>query len=483
MKFQKNLLAAVILAGWCSLGPGLRADEIRLPDIGDAGASAMSSAEEQRVGEAVIRNIRRAGGLIDDLLITDYLNNLGYRLVAASDSSHRDFNFYVINDAAINAFALPGGYIGAHYGLILAFDSEGELAAVMAHEIAHVTQRHHARSYEQQGSGLLTTAAMIAAMLLGGAGDGQLASAALASVSAGSVQQQIDNIRAHEKEADRIGIALLAGAEFDPYAMASSFSKMARESRLYGPQGPEFLRTHPVSQNRIADAESRARQMQIALRPPGITYELVRARLRVITAKDSEATVITFRENLANGRYHNRDAEQYGYVLALLVDEQFNLAAKELKPLLKKEPNRIAYRLIQAAIEVQRKDFNAAIKIYRQALSISPKNSLLTYRYAEALLKADRPEQARKLLSDYLRSPAKYPVFYKLMSQIESKLGEKASSHEAMAEFYYQTGQTHQAISQLTIASNQPTLNFYQSSRINARLRKLRSEAAQQKDN
>jgi predicted Zn-dependent protease len=468
-----------VIAAWLFLFTVLSADEINLPDIGDSGASTLSSAEERRVGEAVMRNIRRAGGLIDDLLLTDYLNNLGYRLVAASNSTHNEFNFYVINDSAINAFALPGGYIGAHYGLILAFDNEDELAAVIAHEIAHVTQRHHARSYEQQGNNALMTAALIAAMLLGGSGDGQLASAALASVTAGSVQKQLDYTRAHEKEADRIGISLLANAGYNPYSMAGSFEKMARESRLYGPQGPEFLRTHPVSENRIADAQSRARQFDTRPQPPDPAFYQMRARLRALTAKDPEAMVTTFKANLENGRYQNRDAEQYGYVLALLESKRVDEAARELKPLLKKDPNRIAYRLAQAEIETKRKRHDDALQIYRQALAISPRNSLLTYKYAETLLEAEKAQQARDVLEEYLREPAKYPMFYELLSRIESKLGQPANSHEAMAEYYYQIGQTQQAIGQLTVASKQTPLDFYQSSRIEAKLRQYRSEAEQ----
>ncbi|UCE88193.1 MAG: M48 family metallopeptidase [Pseudomonadota bacterium] len=454
----------------------LGASEIRLPDIGDSGAGAMSPIEEQQIGEAVVRNIRRAGGVIDDPLLVQYINHMGYQLIAARREQTREFNFFVVNDGGINAFALPGGYIGINYGLFQAFDTENELAAVVAHEIAHVTQRHHARAYEMQsGSNLPVLAAMIAAMLLGA---GDIGQAAAASVAAGSIQHQLDFTRGNEMEADRIGISLLADAGYDPHSMASTFERMAREARLYGPQLPEFLRTHPVSETRIAEARSRADRYQPRRSTPRPSYFLMRARLAVLTSRDIDATVKRFRKNLTNHSYMNRDAEGYGYALALLQAKKPAEARPEVERLREKEPNRIAYQILHAQLEMLDSKPDQAQRIYEDALALSPGNPTLTYYYAETLIDSGKPRKANALLKDFLRAPPSQPAFYRLLSETESQLGNLANAHEALAEYYYNVGQTHQAITQLTLARQAKSMDFYQSARIEARLAQFKDELA-----
>lgn len=454
----------------------LGASEIRLPDIGDSGAGAMSPAEEQQIGSAVVRNIRRAGGVIDDPLLVQYINHLGYQLIAARREQSHDFHFFIVNDGGINAFALPGGYIGINWGLFRAFDTENELAAVVAHEIAHVTQRHHARAYEMQsGSNLPVLAAMIAAMLLGG---GDIGQAAAASVAAGSIQHQIDFTRSNEMEADRIGISLLADAGYDPHSMAATFERMAREARLYGPQLPEFLRTHPVSQTRIAEARSRADRYPPRRSRPATSYYLMRARLSVLTSRDAEATVQRFRKNLANHSYPNRDAEGYGYALALLQVKKPAEARPEVERLRKKQPNRIAYQILHAQLEMLDGNHDKAQKIYEDALALSPGNPTLTYYYAETLIDGKKPRKANALLRDYLRTPPAQPAFYRLLAETETQLGNQTNAHEALAEYYYNIGQTHQAITQLTLARQGKDSDFYQSARIEARLAQFKEELA-----
>jgi len=435
------------------------------------------------VGEAVIRNIRRAGGLIEDLLLTGYLNDLGYRLVAANDEPGARFQFFLINDPAINAFALPGGFIGVHYGLLRAARSESELAAVLAHEIAHVTQRHHARAATGRSGNIPVVAAVLAAMILGASTDGSagdLAQAALASAAARNAQSQLDAIRGNEAEADRVGIALLAHAGFEPLAMADFFDQLARQTRLYGPQAPEFLRTHPVTENRIADARARARGLPRRPPRPESAFHHMRARLRVLTAEDKRTVRDAFRANLAQGRYADRAAERYGYALALLETGDAAAAAAQLAPLLRQDPDRIAYQALQGRLARTRGRMQEALALYREALAVTPDNAVLTYGYAEALLAAGRPEQAAALLTAYLRRPGRAPAFYRLLARVETRRGRTTEAHEAMAEYYYQTGLTHQALDQLQVARREGTLDFYQASRIEARIRAWREELAQQ---
>jgi predicted Zn-dependent protease len=452
--------------------------ESNLPDIGDAAAGVATPIEEKRVGRTVMRNIQRSGSIINDPLIDSYLNHLGYKLIAAGNSDMTDFHFFLIDDDNINAFALPGGYIGVHYGLILATRSESELASVMAHEIAHVTQRHHARAYDFGGnSSLPILAAIIAAIVLGG-DNPELGQAAIASATAGNIQSQINFTRANEKEADHLGIELLAKAGYDPGSMATFFEQLHKSSRLYGPQGPEFLRTHPVNETRIADARDRARDYHTTLHEDAETFHLMRNRIKVLTTREPVALRDEFASNLKSGRYLNKTSERYGYVLSLIETRDYALAAQELDRLLKKEPQRIAFLLARARLDAAQGKQDIALNHYRAALKLYPQNPALTLGYVETLIKAQQPETAKQVLHEFLREPDRKPRFYQLLAQAEDQLGNSAQAQIALGEYYYRTGLSHQAIAQFTLALKTNSLNFYETARAEARLEELKNEVA-----
>lgn len=452
------------------------ADNIDLPDIGD-NAGNISPAEEYRTGEAVIRNIRRAGGVLDDPLIQDYLNDLGYRLVAHSETQQL-FHFFLIKDSSINAFALPGGFIGINAGLILATKTESELAGVMAHEIAHVTQRHHARQYEQNSNSIPIIAALIAAMVLGSQ-DNDIGQAALASVAAGSAQQQINFTRANEKEADRIGINLLMNAEFNPYGMAAFFDTMDKQSRLYGVSIPEFLRSHPVNPARIADARHRASQYKNRLATNSTIYHLLRTRLKVLASDDKAKLLKDFSSRLKHGNYQNKEATRYGYALALQVNKKYTQALQQTRILLKKNPEVIAYNILKAQIETDAHRYRAAIKTFKKLLNIYPGNKTINLYFAETLLKANKIKLAHKVLQAQISSSTKVPEVYRLLAKTQAKLNKAADSHQSLAEYYYLLGQTHDAIKQLEIALKIPNVDFYLTSRLEARLKEFKNELQQ----
>jgi len=449
-----------------------------LPDIGEAAAGVATPTEEKLTGEAVMRNIQRAGKIINDPLIDSYLNHLGYKLIAAGDSRMTDFHFFLVDNSAINAFALPGGYIGIHYGLILATRTESELASVMAHEIAHVTQRHHARAYDFGGNNSLPVlAALIAAMVLGAKGD-QVGQAAIASMAAGNIQSQINFTRANEKEADNIGIELLANAGFDPESMAEFFDQLHKQTRLYGPQAPEFLRTHPVTDTRIADAENRASHFKHITPQNSEAFHLMRNRIEVLTTDNQRKLQKRFADNLESGRYTNENAERYGYALSLLQTGDFKLAAQQLQKLLQQEPQRIAFLIAQADLEFRQGQVSQALSRYRAALKLYPENPALTLGYAETLLNANQAKQAQQILHDFLRDRDRNPRFYHLLAEAEAKLGHTAQSQMAMGEYYYRIGHNQQAVTQLNLALKDTSLDFYESARIEARLKELKAEIA-----
>ena len=458
------------------ISPAVCAQNVNLPSIGDSVATGMSPEQERRTGEGVIRNIRRAGGILDDPLTTEYINQLGYRLVSHSQADHSDFAFFIINDAEINAFALPGGFIGMNYGLILSSQSESELASVVAHEIAHITQRHHARAYNlAEENNIPVMAALIAAIVLGSS-DNELGEAAMASLAAGTIQRQIDFTRENEKEADHIGIGLLADAGFDPFSMADFFDTLHNKSRLYGPQAPEFLRTHPVSKNRTADARNRAANYPRARLKNEFDFQLIRARLRVITSNNPKRTLDQFEQNLASGRYANKTTEQYGYALALLENNMHQKAAKIIASLIKSDPQRIAYLLAHAKQQKLAGKTKRALGTYNQALKIYPKNEALTLEYVETLLTSKQAKSAIKALTPVLHDTPSTPYFYKLLAQAEGQLKDDASRHTALAEYYYHIGQTHQALTQLKLALKDKKADFYLRSQIEARQKEFQQE-------
>lgn len=452
------------------------ANNIVLPDIGD-NAGNISPAEEYRTGEAVIRNIRRGGGILDDPLIQGYLNELGYRLVAPSETQQL-FHFFLIKDSSINAFALPGGFIGINAGLILATKSESELAGVMAHEIAHITQRHHARRYEQGSGNIPIIAALIAAMVLGSQ-DNDIGQAALASVAAGSAQKQINFTRANEKEADRIGINLLINAEFNPHGMAAFFDTMDKQSRLYGDSIPEFLRSHPVNPARIADAKHRANQYPNTLLTSSTIYHLLRARLKVLGTDNKEALLKDFSSKLKAGNHQNKEATRYGYALALQVNKKHTKALQQVRLLLKKNPDLIAYHILKAQIETDAKRYTSAIKTFKNILNNYPGNNIINLCYAETLLKASKYKLAQKILQSQISSSTKVPELYRLLAETQAKLNKPANSHQSLAEHYYLLGQTHDAIKQLEIGLKTPKIDFYLTSRLEARLKYFQTELQQ----
>lgn len=292
---MRNLRAQLIsiLAGGIALFAIslIKANEIELPEIGDRSGATISPEQERDIGREFMRQLHNSVTIIDDPEIATYLQSLGYQLVANSDNRGQEFTFFIVQDSTINAFAAPGGYVGVHSELIKNTRTESELAAVMAHEIAHVTQHHLARAFEQGSRlSLPMAAAIVAAILLGmGTQNPDAGFAGMMAAQAGAAQLQINFTRSNEEEADRIGMQTLIRAGFDPFAMPAFFERLEQVSRYYGPEPPEFLSTHPVTRNRIADATGRAEALvttpQLTARNQ-LQFYLMRSKLQVLTSDD-----------------------------------------------------------------------------------------------------------------------------------------------------------------------------------------------------
>jgi predicted Zn-dependent protease len=459
------------------------AQAVELPSIGESSQRYLSPEEEQRLGDAFMRNIRQTLTINQDPEVTEYVQSLGYRLLANTDTGGRKFTFFVVEDPAINAFAGPGGYIGINSGLILITENESELASVVAHEIAHVTQRHLARAFEAASKmSLPATAAIIAAIILGNQ-NGQLGEAAIAATAAGSAQHQINFTRSNEEEADRLGMQTLAKSGFNPRSMPKFFERLQQSTRFSDDQAYEFLRTHPVTVSRIADTRNRAEQLSYTPRPDSGNYALIKTKLLVEKENTTLNSVDFFARLLQDASPAGQPALRYGYALALLADNKYDQARTEIMKLISKDPERLAYQFVLARIEMADNHMDKALKIYADNFGLYPHNYPLTVYYTNALIQAGQPQKAVDLLHDHLRQRPATTKIYSLLAQAETDAGHLVAAHQALAEYHYLNGQTHTAIDQLNIAlDNVEKDDTMLKARIQARIAQLEDEYKQEKE-
>jgi len=450
-----------------------------LPNLGDEAAGVMSPYEERRIGEHIMRQVRRNLPLLDDPEINDYIQALGRKLVAKSDAASFDFQFFIIEDPTINAFAFLGGYIGVHTGLILAAQSESEVAAVLAHETAHISQRHVMRMIAQsKRSSKQMIAALLAAILLAGAGEGQGAQAAIALGQAGVIQKGINFTRSNEQEADRVGIQTLVDAGFDPRAMPSFFESLQSTGRINDTAMPEFLRTHPVTSRRIAESRTRAETYDYRQVPDSPQFHRIRAKVRATAGGNARDIAKTFQHNLAEGKYRNLDAERYGYAIALMRTKDYDAARKQISMLLRVQPNLVSYRILQAEIDMAAGRYTEALELYAAANKQLSSNHALIRYYAAALLKSGHPKKAWALLKEAVKKQPDDPSLQKMLATAAGESGELFEAHQALANYYYLNGDPGAAIQQLQIARKFAGDSFYLQSSVNARIKKIQQELA-----
>ncbi len=463
--------------------PGGLAYAQTLPDLGDESQAMFTPGQERRLGETVVRQIRGSGAYLDDPEVNDYLNDLGQRLVAAVPEGRQDFEFFAVADPSINAFALPGGYVGVNTGLILLTQTESELAAVLAHEITHVTQHHMSRSLaSQQRSLLYSLAALalaIAASRAGGGSSGQAVTAGMASAQALALQNQINFTRDNEYEADRIGFQRLDAAGFDTMAMASLMSRMQKSGQFSDGSAPSYLRTHPITYERIAEAQSRAYGKAYRQVPDSLDFQLVRALLRSYNGTAKEA-VAFFTTALAEQKFNSEIAARYGLVASLLRAADYKQAKAQLVLLEKSAPSHPMIDVMAGHVLMEAGELDAAIARFEAALARYPNKMQLIYDYPEALVKAGRARDAATFLDRQLaRFPGNGPL-HRLAARTYAELGKKQLQYRHQGEFYAWQGDLRGAVIQLELAARATDGDFYQSSVVETRLRTLRRELAEQ---
>ncbi|KRT58257.1 M48 family metalloprotease [endosymbiont of Ridgeia piscesae] len=448
---------------------------ILLPELGSPSDQYLTPADETRLGREFIKNVRETQDVVDEPLIDEYIQSMGRQLVEQSDAAGGQFHFFVIRSPVINAFAGPGGYIGIYSGLILASQSESELASVVAHEIAHVTQKHLLRAFDAANrmSGK-TAALLLAAVLIGASASGEAGMAIAAGAQANALQQQINFTRSNEQEADHVGIGLLADANFDPRSMPIFFERLTDASRLYENGIPEILRTHPVTTNRIADALNRADTYPYRQYTSSHRYYLVREMLRVSHYDKPADAVKYYAEGLKQERYLNQEAHRFGYVLALQQAGDPDQAEKMLQPLLKQRPTETSYIQVQARIALARREMEQALQTLQTAYLLLPNDYPLAIHYAETLLKAGKQSEVDKVIDQLRALRPREPRLLRLAARAAQARGKQTESHRQLAEAYVFEGDLAAAINQLEIALKQPDKgDFYLQSQLEARLQEL----------
>ena len=495
--------AALVLAIASVCAP---AQEPRLPDIGSSAGELLTPAQQEQYGAMLLAQLRQYDYLLEDPLLDQWLDGMGNRLATHSDRPGQSFNFFMINQRQINAFATLGGYIGVNAGLVLAAQREDEVAAVMAHEIAHVTQHHVLRGVERaQRDQLPILLAMLGAVAVASASDSRsgdnAAQAAIVSAMGLMQQRQIDYTRSNEHEADRLGIQTLARSQYDPMAMADFFGTMqarARANAAGAYDAPEYLMTHPVTTTRITEAKERAGQIaqapqrftgavggsdnpllperfrlpaQAVAREGSDRFEFARERMRVLTANTPAEAVREYTRMQAAGPL--TDAQRYGLAIARLRDSQAPAARDALQALHAERPGDTWIALALGEAEARTGRTEAADARFEAVLRGSPHDRAAALTYASVLSERNTPDSGRRaqaILRPLLARAADDAVFQRTFARVSDIAGDVVRAGEAHAEAAFLNGRPEQALVQLNTLKQRPEVDYYARARIESRI-------------
>jgi len=477
----------------------------RLPTLGDTAREDLSPITERKLGEEIMRHIRRDRDYLDDDQILDYLNHFGGDLVdavpGARGETGADFGFFAVRDPVLNAFALPGGFIGIHSGLLIAAQTESELASVMSHEIGHVSQRHIARMIGQQKQdALLPLAAMILAALAAKANP----DAAMGVLMGGqglAADRQLSFSRDAEREADRIGFQIMSAGGYDTSGMVAFFKRLQSANKVYG-ELPAFLSSHPLTGERIADIQSRIKETPLRQRADAIEFHLAKARARVLQDGSTTGlrdTRITFESQLNQPQRQQQVAAQYG--LSFLALKQGDLAAARSwldKARASMKPKEGVFSAAPASdggamfagldLEIKlapgqpKEVAQQALKDAEEAVNRYPLSRALARQYADAMISAGKYDDATRYLRDQVRQYREDPKLHDLLAKAYSQQGKIALQHMALAESYVLAGALPAAVDQLNLARKAGDVSFYDQSVIDAREREIRERQRQDKE-
>ena len=461
MKFLRPTLLtlACLLAS-----PAISSD---LPSLGDASSSVVSPLQEHLLGRAWLSMLRGQVSQIDDPQLKSYVETSVYKLAETSQVEDRRLEFVLIKSPQLNAFAAPGGIIGVNGGLLLYAQTEAEYASVMAHELAHLSQRHFARGQEaQQRMQLPMMAALLGGIIAAAAGAGDAGIAAIVGSQAAAMQERQRFSRQNEQEADRIGLLNLEKAGYDPRAMPSMFERLMRQYR-FDRKPPEFLLSHPVSESRIADTRNRAEQYPAGGLEDSTRYQMMRIRVQIAFEETPGLAAKRYRSIL--DETPKQDVARYGLALAQLKGGLLDEARETLAPLLAKAPNELVYNLALIEIDTTANRFNDAQQRVQRLLKLYPNDYPLLQSQIDLLLKQNRPGDADKTLGLLVKQRPNDPDIWYQIAETRGLSKDIIGLHQARGEYFALVGDFDQAIQQLDLAKRRASNNFQLASRIDAR--------------
>ncbi len=467
---------------------------LELPSLGEAGSEDLPPAMERKIGEQIMAQIRRDPDYLADPESTEYINYIGYKLVSFSAARSQDFTFFMVRDPMLNAFALPGGFVGVHSGLVIAAQSESELAGVLAHEISHVAQRHIARMLGQQKESMaIQIGALLLAILAaraGGNSSGDLAQAAILGGQAAALQQQLNFSRDAEREADRVGFTTLVNAGFDGRGMEQFFGRLQQGSRLYEGTAPAYLRTHPMTVERIADMQNRTRGMTFRQRADAIDFHLVRARLRVLqeTSVQGWRDQLDYFNNLLKSRSASVEAAAYYGASVAALKLHLDALAYENAQAARRASIASSAMLDKLVAETQfaaattDEQRAAAVAAAREVAARYPLSVVAVGNYIDLLIRSHQYQQAIDTLRTQLAITRSQPGYYALLGRSYEALGRRTLHHQAIAEMYALLGSKSAALQQMELARRANDGDFYTMSEVDARIRELQADLKADKE-
>lgn len=440
-----------------------------LPALSGGGFS-VTLQDEHELGQVWVRMLRGSAKLYDDPIVINYLEDLLWDVTEHSQLTDRRLELVVLDNSTLNAFAVPGGIVGVHTGLIEAAQSEDELASVIAHELAHLSQRHYAAQVdEQRRNQPLMLAALLGSILIAAA-DAQGGTAAITSTVAAAQQAGLSFSRQNEREADYIGMQTLAASGFDPHAMANMFSRLQSNAR-YGQKPPEFLLTHPVTESRIADALNRAASLpKPSRRTHAADYALIRARIAAHYSSDPDRLLNQLQQERARS---DNDSLRYATVVTAIKAKQFDAAAQAAEAMSTGFRQTLTVRLLQAELAIARDQLDAAQNEISSLLKLFPDNYPANALYVELLLRQGQTSHAVAVLRKLVEQrPTDSNLWYNL-AETQGLAGNTLEVHLARIEYFMLTGNVDLALRQIKFAQRLPQLSGEEQ----ARLETLEAEA------
>jgi predicted Zn-dependent protease len=496
LKFNLGIKRRFCLLSFCLASASMTCNisvAQNLPTLGDSARGDLSPLMERKLGEQIMQFVRRDPDYMDDIAVSEYLNKLGDSMLEkrpdARGEANYNFEFFAVRDPVLNAFAFPGGFIGFHSGLILAAQSESELASVMGHEIGHVAQRHIARMI---GSQKLDVLIPLASLLIGALAARASPDAAMAVIIGGqgvALQRQINFTREAEREADRVGFQILRDTGFDPAGMVAFFGRLQGASRNFTDTAPSYLRSHPLTSERMADIQGRMIDERYRQHVDGLDFHLIRARVRVLQDPNAQGLMdasVFFEGQAKNGPLERRLGAQYGLAFIAYRQHDYRKAKKlldqvvvqveesaRLKTMLKQTS---AFAVLDIDISLGNKQYALAIEQAEAAMQQLPLSRGIVHQYAETLIEAGRAEDAGVFLRDQVGLYRQEAVLQNLLARAYESLAKQALQHIALAEAYAIDGALQSALQQLDIARRAPDVGYYDLAVIDARERELKEK-------